>query len=1061
MRPIRLEMTAFGSYAGATAVPFCDLRQGLYLVTGDTGAGKTTIFDAIMFALYGVASGRDRSPDMMHCDHVDKSVDTVVRLVFSQNGREYTVTRRIHFRKKRGAENEYGDPVIEALLEEPDAEPIQVAGRVTARCEELIGLNAEQFRKIVMLAQGEFREFLKADSDKKNEILGKLFDNRAYVFFRDLLGGARDELRRRRAAQGEALRQLMQSGFSLPEGTPAEERELYLPDHPALTGNLSALVAREEAALRAFTAERERAQRAVDALNTQKGAAEALDQKFDELASRRSHEALLTAQKEEIERRRRRYERAGAALHIAKPRIDRYEEAETVLFEARTKAEALEAEFSVLAAAAVKARVLVDGDEEAKARVRELEAAIRRIGDQLPGYRALAQKHSEKKAAEDAAAAADSEKSRGEKALAEAETAAAERKTALAGLEDIEARVVQCKHAYDECRKTLDALTGEGGVRDELRAIREDEARLAREEKALSEAAASAMDAEQKHHELYRRFIAGQAGVLAGQLAQELTENDRAQCPVCRTRLGREHIPALAPMLEGTPSQAEVDAARAAYDTAEKARAAREKAAEVLRVDIRKRKEALLATTRRLLPDCASWETLTEEDFLPSAAERLTAETTAAETAYETARRGQKEKLRLRKELEVLEAGLPALREEVRRFAEAAQTERARALALDAVIRERRTQLDYADEDEAARQIQTLANEKTALTETIATHQAALDDAVNRRGSVQAVLEDVKTSLPGLARSRTAAQTARDEALAAAGFADPAEVDEALRPLADADGEAWLRAEQDALTAFDSDAAHTREEIDRLAAQLEGRERVDLDALSQRLDEAAAAYAAANDRCTEQKAVIAGHKAVLARASELLDGLGATENAWRRMEKLGDLAVGASGEGGKLSFDRYVMGTIFREILEMANRRLDVMSGGRYELIHRSGADRKNAKAGLEIDVLDVGTGQQRSSASLSGGEAFFTSLALALGLSDVVQNHAGGKRLDALFIDEGFGTLSDDVLDRALDVLQQLTEGDRLVGIISHVDRLGESIPQKIRVKNTEHGSTLTMETA
>ena len=137
------------------------------------------------------------------------------------------------------------------------------------------------------------------------------------------------------------------------------------------------------------------------------------------------------------------------------------------------------------------------------------------------------------------------------------------------------------------------------------------------------------------------------------------------------------------------------------------------------------------------------------------------------------------------------------------------------------------------------------------------------------------------------------------------------------------------------------------------------------------------------------------------------------------------------------------------------------MSGGRYELVHKIAADRRNAKAGLEIAVLDNSTGSQRDSDSLSGGESFFTSLALALGLSDVVQNHAGGKQMDALFIDEGFGSLSDDVLDRALTVLNQLTEGNRLVGIISHVDKLDESIPQKIRVRHGEKGSSLKLELA
>ena len=200
---------------------------------------------------------------------------------------------------------------------------------------------------------------------------------------------------------------------------------------------------------------------------------------------------------------------------------------------------------------------------------------------------------------------------------------------------------------------------------------------------------------------------------------------------------------------------------------------------------------------------------------------------------------------------------------------------------------------------------------------------------------------------------------------------------------------------------------------------------------------------------------------MLEKASGIREALAESDRAWKRLDALGSLAGGVNSESGKLSFDRYVMGTMFREILEMANRRMELMSGGRYELVHKVGAERRNAKAGLEIEVLDKDTGLLRSSGTLSGGEGFFTSLALALGLSDVVQNHAGGKAMDALFIDEGFGTLSDDVLDKALDVLNQLTEGNRLVGIISHVDKLDESIPQKVRVRRGEKGSTLSVELA
>ena len=252
---------------------------------------------------------------------------------------------------------------------------------------------------------------------------------------------------------------------------------------------------------------------------------------------------------------------------------------------------------------------------------------------------------------------------------------------------------------------------------------------------------------------------------------------------------------------------------------------------------------------------------------------------------------------------------------------------------------------------------------------------------------------------------------------------------------------------------------YTQEELEKREEQTAGKEEADLAALDALIIASEAEYNRMNEVCSNGEALLRNHRSVLEEAEACRAALEATGSAWKRLDALAALAQGSSGEGGKLSFDRYVMGAMFREILEMANRRMEQMSGGRYELVHKAGADRRNAKAGLEIEVLDNNTGLQRSAGSLSGGEAFFTSLSLALGLSDVVQNHAGGKQMEALFIDEGFGTLSDDVLDKALEVLDQLGEGKRLVGIISHVDKLDESIPQKIRVRGGEKGSTLTLE--
>ena len=240
MRPIILEMTAFGSYAKKTVVDFDRLTHGLYLISGDTGAGKTTIFDAIMFALYGTASGSERKTEMLHCDFVDKTEDTRVVLKFRQGGKVYSVTRTIHYSRVRGTDSQFGGAKVDAELQEPEKDPITGATKVTDRCKELLGLNADQFRKIVMLAQGEFKEFLKADPEKKNEILGKLFDNSAYVRYQELLNGAREELRKERSAYVKCVEETMQSGFQLPEGV---ESEQYLPGHPELVHNLNMLVA--------------------------------------------------------------------------------------------------------------------------------------------------------------------------------------------------------------------------------------------------------------------------------------------------------------------------------------------------------------------------------------------------------------------------------------------------------------------------------------------------------------------------------------------------------------------------------------------------------------------------------------------------------------------------------------------------------------------------------------------------------------------------------------------------------------------------------------------------
>ena len=1057
MRPLYLKMTAFGSYAGPTALPFEKLTHGLYLVSGDTGAGKTTIFDAIMFALYGTASGSDRSPDMLHCDHVPKSEDTEVTLRFSQGGKEYEVTRRLHFGKKRGTD-QYNDAKPEAVLNEPDRAPTEGAGRVTARIESLLGLNAEQFRKIIMLAQGEFREFLNADSDKKNEILGRLFDSAPYLWYQNLLAQARDALKGRRAELGEELRAQMQSVFQAPEELSPEAAEGFRPGHPRLLENLRLLTQEDAEKLRQLEAARAALNGRIAALNTQKGAAEADNKLLDELAQLCVTLQTLEAQGPGMARRREEYALAEKAVHKVRPAMEQAERTAQSRQTALAEIEALREGMTALQAAVHEAEAAAEADAESAAEVALIAAEIRGIDEQLPRYEDLNRLEKEKLNAETALREADAGQQEEREALEAVNAELEALREKLLSLENADAECKEAEYLVKRAQERLETLDGENGIREETAAILEQEHILLRRRERFDALTKLALQTQAQYSDLYRRFIAGQAGLLADDLRRRLETDGEAACPVCRSALNRGHLPQLAAASGETPPQTEVDAARAAHDKAEKQRGEESVQVASLVTHIDARKTSLLEKAFSVLPDCTGWDTLCADGCLSAAVTEAKARRHEAQDALREALAHQKERQSCKTRLPEQEARQKAAQARIEWLEKETQRQNAAVQAADAAITELKKQLRYSDSGAAAAARQALADRQKRLSALMQAHREALDSARQQLDTAQGSLVEKQSSAVKLGTELEIAHRVLDTALAETGF-EHIEAAQAALTFVAGDAEEWLRAEQRVFTAHDEDLRHTRERVARLKEQTAGKAFTELAALDESLAQLGAEYEEANSACARQSVLLKNHGDVLRQAAQLRAQLEQSEGAWTRLDRLASLAVGSSGEGGKLSFDRYVMGAVFREILEMANRRMELVSGGRYTLMHKQSADRRNAKAGLEIEVLDNSTGKLRPSASLSGGESFFTSLALALGLSDVVQNHAGGRQMEALFIDEGFGTLSDDVLDRALDVLNQLTEGNRLVGIISHVDKLDESIPQKVRVRSTDKGSTLTLE--
>lgn len=1059
MRPIRLEMTAFGSYAEHTVVPFDRLRSGLYLITGDTGAGKTTIFDAITFALYGEASGTDRdTAAMLHCDHVPKSVDTVVSLTFSQGGKVHRVERTIHFKKKRGGQSEYDDkPTVNAVLFEEGVEAIEVATKVTARCQELLGMDKEQFRRIVMLAQGEFRKFLKADSNEKNEILSKLFDHSEYLYYQNLLAETRAALHKRRGEQAVELERLLSSDLQLPQDMADEERQLYLPGHPGLMENLAALTAREEETAGEIEARHSKQSERIEQLNRERGAAEQVNQQIDELEGKRQQLTLLEARVPEMAALEEQVNRADAALHIANPALLAAKNASQAVEYTKEEITRQKELITGLEASLRQAEEARAADPEDRARYNTLKSQADRIGQQLERYQALQVQRTQRETARSLyeQAVADKQALEKRQQLAKERLAGLEKQLADAGDTAVEQLRLENLHAQQQ--DYVQELTGKGGVQAQLGHVRALETKHALTLQKLERNTAQAAQANQHHQQLYHALLSGQAGLLAQELRHRIDAEGSACCPVCGVY--HKSKEGFAPLTKDTPTQEQVDAARTELEEKEAARQEALRTLDRLAGDIEAGKQTAMQAIIRLPVDCDSWQQLSTPNWLEDQIGRFQSEELQTAQELTSARNRHRLAQAWVNESRQLQDGLEQLIAAAQEQAEKATVHQQSMIRLEAAIAEAEKTLTYASEQEAKAQQNRLLTEAALLNKALAQRQQAYEEAKQLLDTANGTLAEKEATLTLQTEQMQEARRQAQQTLQQTGFTDSAAVKEALLCFDGGNGEEWLGIQRERLAQHRHDRQTTAESIQELENKTRGKERRSLAALDEEIRQENEVLQQQNNLRSECLARLGNYRRVQQKATKLCLTLQDTDSAWQRIDRLGMLATGESSEGGKLSFERYVMGSLFREVLQMANRRMDVMSGGKYELLHKTTARRSNASAGLEIEVLDVTTGQQRPAGSLSGGEAFFTSLALALGLSDVVQNHAGGRKLEALFIDEGFGTLSEGVLDKALEVLGQLTEGNRLIGIISHVDKLDESIAQKIQVRGSDKGSTLSME--
>lgn len=913
MRPIRIEMSAFGPYAGKQTVEMDRLgTSGIYLITGDTGAGKTTIFDAIVFALYGTASSDRRSGDMLRSRYAEPDTPTEVKLVFAYRNKEYEIRRNPTYQRPKLRGEGMTQENASAELRLPGGEILTRTGEVDEKIREILGMTRDQFMQIAMIAQGDFLKLLLAKTEERRKIFSSIFRTGRYARLEERL---KQEARQARKTYDDLVREIgfEQERARLPEGTDRSglRDEEYLQAIEKF---------RDEAGIRLEEGEKkqELLRGELDALAARILAAEEQEKRKKALEETRQQWTKLQAaaeqRKQELEAARSREPEAKemeARLHVEQDRLQQYDRLEE-LKQQKTEAEKKQA-----------------SDEAAR---KKLEEGRKSLTQQIQDCR---QKIKEKEALAGKAAALSGEKERLRSQGAEYN----ELKTLLEAYEE-------ASEKWSRAAVTYQAACGK----------------------------------EQEFGESYRRqhraFLDDQAGILAAELAEN------QPCPVC----GSLHHPSPAVKTDDAPTRETVEQSQKRWEESKTA------------MDEDGRKAAALRGTRD--------SSLQHMEEKVKGLNMPTEPATLKETLMEEQKRFRSKWKEVTEALAASEAAAEAkvVLEEKLETLQRKQEEDEEAY--------RKLELESAHLQE---QIENLSANYSELKETL-----PYPDRESAGKAASLLDREIR-------EIREAVQSAEENEKAAAGRIQEAEgrMSELQKQIREGES-------AESMTSAELQENQKQKKDEQFRLQAEAKE---------------------DNLIWETNSAAAG------RIRKLN---GEREQAARKYSMLQNLADTANGNlSGKqrIQLETYVQQQLFDRILVRANTRFRVMSGGQYDLVRRK-EYQKNQQSGLDLDVVDHYNGTTRSVSTLSGGESFMASLSLALGLSDEIQESAGGVQLDALFVDEGFGSLDEETLDQAMKAIQTLAEdGGRIVGIISHVTELQNRIDRQLLVRKMKSGgSTATI---
>ena len=903
MRPLKITMSAFGPYAGEVTLDMQKLgKSGIYLITGDTGAGKTTIFDAISYALYGEASGNYRENTTLRSKYASADTPTFVELEFEYNNEIYKISRNPEYPRPNKRGEGFTKQSANAELVMPDGSVITKIKEVSAKVEEIIGINKNQFSQIAMIAQGDFRKLLNCETNERSKIFRKIFKTEPYHNIEIKLSSLFNELKRNREKEKSGIEQYINQlkcnendTLSL-ELERAKSGDVLIEDVIKLAGEI----------INKDTLEYKKTQKNIESINEEIEKINSNIKLYENQEATKKAYAKASAKLEELKTKRNECEKAYKSAEAQRERLDDLTKKINLINSKMPKYDELK---SLENSISEKTQSFEKSNNSLKLKQQEITLLEKEIDEKSKAL----------------------EEVKGADLLAQKLTVQKEEiKKKAEALKELKTEIDRCKA---EQKNLKNAQSFAKSALDEYGAL------------------------ENEYNQIYIAFFNEQAGIIADEL------KDGEPCPVC----GSTSHPNLARKSENAPSQADVESAqnlvKKAQEKADKARdtaSALKSRFDEIATNVKSAAKKLFGTDDNVFDDYNSNINALKKEYDCTLALLKTAN----------------EKLNL---YQKLDKEIPKIQEKQKSLSDEISTLNTQKASDEAFISENtkrvtsiKSELDFESAD--------LAKDK------LKEHTNLSNDIKNAIEKSKNAFDDIKSKYDTQKGTK-------------------ASLENALKEFKEIDL-ASLNEKSLKLNEYKKD-------IDETAKSLYSR--------------------------------IENNKSRVDDISEKRDILKGYDDKYVWLKALSETANGDISGKEKITLETFVQMTYFDSIIRKANIRLLTMSDGQYELVRRSDAETLKKNEGLALDVIDHFNGSSRSVSTLSGGESFMASLCLALGLSDEIQSSNGGIKLDTMFVDEGFGSLDGEALDRALSALTSLSQGNRLVGIISHVDALRDRIDNKI----------------